>query len=147
MMMMEMMMMMMIIMIIIIIMHRCDAIIVTNVVPDSPTGRSELWVANVGDSRCILARADGSRRGIRVVEMSKDHKPDDRRERERIHGLGGFCEPSRAGPRGPFMGPSRAWVRRQQEGGACMTCVHDMRARRHPLQPTVRHRHTAIGRV
>lgn len=87
----------------------------------------ELIVANVGDSRCIVGRSGnrvvggGGGHGLRAVEMSRDHKPDDRREMERIHGLGGFCEPSRAGPRGPYMGPSRAWVRRQQEGGLAMS--------------------------
>lgn len=42
-----------------------------------------LWVANAGDSRCIVCR-DG-----KVVEMSFDHKPEDEIEFERIKKAGG----------------------------------------------------------
>jgi len=41
--------------------------------------QSKLYVANAGDSRAIVACADGS-----VVEMSEDHKPDLPSERKRI---------------------------------------------------------------
>ncbi|XP_071439168.1 protein phosphatase ppm-1.G [Hetaerina americana] len=43
----------------------------------------ELYVANAGDSRCIL-----SRKG-RAVDMSVDHKPEDDAESERIREAGG----------------------------------------------------------
>jgi len=43
------------------------------------TDNNKLYVANVGDSRAIVACADGS-----VVEMSQDHKPDLPSERKRI---------------------------------------------------------------
>ena len=39
---------------------------------------SKLYVANVGDSRCVLCRAG------KTVEMSKDHKPEDEIEIARI---------------------------------------------------------------
>ncbi len=46
--------------------------------------RSEtLFVANAGDSRCVLCR-DG-----KAVDMSVDHKPEDDEERERIEKAGG----------------------------------------------------------
>mmetsp|Transcript_24982 Transcript_24982/g.59454 ORF Transcript_24982/g.59454 Transcript_24982/m.59454 type:complete len:324 (-) Transcript_24982:110-1081(-) len=46
-----------------------------------------LWVANAGDSRCVLSRA-----GV-VEPMSRDHKPSDPAELERINKAGGFvCE-------------------------------------------------------
>ena len=43
----------------------------------------DLYVANVGDSRCVMAREGGSGR-LDAVAMSDDHKPDRRDERERI---------------------------------------------------------------
>ena len=49
---------------------------------------SELTVANVGDSRCVLCR-----NGI-ALEMSVDHKPEDKPELDRINKAGGkvTCE-------------------------------------------------------
>lgn len=43
----------------------------------------QLWVANAGDSRCIVCR------GGKVVEMSFDHKPEDELEFNRIQKAGG----------------------------------------------------------
>jgi protein phosphatase 1G len=42
-----------------------------------------LFVANAGDSRCIVCR-DG-----KAIEMSADHKPEDQPEMERIEKAGG----------------------------------------------------------
>ena len=43
----------------------------------------DLYVANAGDSRCIVCR-DG-----KAIEMSFDHKPEDELERNRINKAGG----------------------------------------------------------
>lgn len=43
----------------------------------------ELYVANAGDSRCVVCR-DG-----KAIEMSYDHKPEDEPERQRINKAGG----------------------------------------------------------
>jgi len=43
----------------------------------------KLFVANAGDSRCVLCR-DGV-----AVELSFDHKPEDDSERTRIEAAGG----------------------------------------------------------
>ena len=43
-----------------------------------------LYVANAGDSRCVLGRAG------RAIEMSIDHKPDMEEERNRITAAGGY---------------------------------------------------------
>ena len=51
--------------------------------------RNTLYVANAGDSRCILCR-DG-----RAIELSEDHKPDLPRERDRIIKAGGSVEDGR----------------------------------------------------
>jgi len=44
---------------------------------------NQLFVANAGDSRCVLCR-DGQ-----AVNMSDDHKPEDPDEQERIVNAGG----------------------------------------------------------
>ncbi|CAH1773594.1 unnamed protein product [Owenia fusiformis] len=48
---------------------------------------NELYVANAGDSRCVL-----SRNGV-AMEMSFDHKPEDEIELKRIHAAGGEVTP------------------------------------------------------
>jgi len=59
----------------------CTAVVAALVMKN---GLSTLYVANAGDSRCVL-----SRNGI-AAEMSKDHKPTDPEERARIVNAGGF---------------------------------------------------------
>jgi serine/threonine protein phosphatase PrpC len=51
---------------------------------NAPTIVRTLITANVGDSRAVLARG-----GTTVLELSRDHKPDDPVERSRIHRRGG----------------------------------------------------------
>jgi len=62
--------------------------------PGCPGGRYALRVGNIGDSRVVLGRADGS-----VVEgtgsdgsITTDHKPDNPSERERIERTGGHVQ-------------------------------------------------------
>ncbi|KAK3092100.1 hypothetical protein FSP39_025155 [Pinctada imbricata] len=43
----------------------------------------QIVVANVGDSRCVVSR------GGKALDLSFDHKPEDKEERERIEGAGG----------------------------------------------------------
>lgn len=45
--------------------------------------QKHLYVANAGDSRCIVCR-DG-----KAIDMSEDHKPEDENERRRIEKAGG----------------------------------------------------------
>lgn len=49
----------------------------------------KLYVANAGDSRCILSRAGES------VAMSRDHKPQDADEMARIYKAGGYVDAGR----------------------------------------------------
>eukprot|EP00056_Hartaetosiga_gracilis_P013055 m.212909 g.212909 ORF g.212909 m.212909 type:complete len:837 (-) comp13788_c0_seq1:262-2772(-) len=73
-----------------------------------------LYVANVGDSRCVL----GHRRNghFHAVALSRDHKPDDRFEMQRIQRAGGRVEPTRVLGIG-FQGPPRVWKTPQRIGG------------------------------
>ena len=51
--------------------------------------RNKLYVANAGDSRCVLCR-DG-----RAIELSIDHKPELPQERDRITKAGGYVDDGR----------------------------------------------------
>ena len=43
------------------------------------------YIANVGDSRCIMS-IDA---GLKTAVVTRDHKPDCDKERKRIHAAGG----------------------------------------------------------
>jgi len=47
----------------------------------------ELYVANAGDSRCVVSRAG------KALDMSVDHKPEDKPESDRINKAGGRVTP------------------------------------------------------
>ena len=72
------------------------------------------YVANLGDSRafaavdsCVAVReaagtaapapGDSSGSGLRAISLSKDHSPEDAKERRRIMAAGGFVEAGRVG--------------------------------------------------
>ena len=44
---------------------------------------SDLYVANAGDSRCVVCKGD------KAIDMSIDHKPEDEIEMDRISKAGG----------------------------------------------------------
>ena len=49
---------------------------------------NELFVAWVGDSRAVLAVRQTNHK-LKAVDISRDHKPEDRREKRRIQSMGG----------------------------------------------------------
>ncbi|EER20399.1 protein phosphatase 2C, putative [Perkinsus marinus ATCC 50983] len=55
----------------------------------SPTGSQCLYVAHVGDSRCVLAQRNPTNGGLVAVDLTQDHKPDLPLERARIIARGG----------------------------------------------------------
>lgn len=57
------------------------------------TGRT-LFVANCGDSRAVMARGSASLDDLVAADLSRDHKPDDPAESERITAMGGFVQPA-----------------------------------------------------
>lgn len=51
--------------------------------------KSKIYVANSGDSRCVLCKNG------KAIDMSEDHKPDNPKEKERIEKAKGFVEDNR----------------------------------------------------
>jgi len=56
---------------------------------------SSIFVANAGDSRCVLIRQDPHNDRFVAVALSQDHKPESQEERDRIEALGGFVTESK----------------------------------------------------
>lgn len=50
---------------------------------------TEIYVSNVGDSRCVLTE------GTSTYDLSDDHKPDNEDEQIRITDAGGFVQDGR----------------------------------------------------
>ena len=70
-----------------------------------PRARPQIWVACVGDSRCVKGtRIAGDSREWRCTELSTDQRPDAPAEKARIEGCGGFVSPSSR-----EYGPARVW--------------------------------------
>ena len=82
-----------------------------------------LLVANVGDSRAVLGRADPSGR-IVAKDLSIDQKPDAPAERARIEGGGGQVHPSIV-PGAGYVGPARVWDPSRRFGLACSRSMGD----------------------
>lgn len=64
---------------------------------------SKMYVANVGDSRAVMAKkshspTESQETGLIAKALTRDHKPDDPDERARIESWGGFvCPPHEEG--------------------------------------------------
>lgn len=67
-----------------------------------------LYVANIGDSRCVICRQNDSGE-LQAIGLSIDQKPDHPKEKARILKAGGRVEPL-PGPPGEDCGPSRVWL-------------------------------------
>lgn len=73
--------------------------------------------ANVGDSRAIIGRFNEV---WYPVELSRDHKPNEKYEKYRIEQLGGRVEPYKESD-GNFIGPDRVWLQHEQLPGLAMS--------------------------
>lgn len=69
--------------------------------------------ANSGDSRAFLSTGNG------VKNLSYDHKPDNKEEKERILLCGGRVHPIKE--HGKFVGPSRVWIKSGEYPGLAMS--------------------------
>ena len=82
---------------------------------------NKVWCANVGDSRTLLIRQDPKNLdGCQVRALSRDHKPDDPYEAERIRLSNGRIEAYKD-ERGNKIGPLRVWLPRDDVPGLAMT--------------------------
>lgn len=54
---------------------------------------NDYWIANCGDSRAVMARRKPDN-SLVAFDLSRDHKPDDPLEKERIYAWGGFVSPA-----------------------------------------------------
>jgi len=77
-----------------------------------------MYVANIGDSRCVLARKNGNM--VEAVALSNDQKPENPDEKARILRAGGRVEPL-PGPPGEDCGPPRVWLAEVDVPGLAMS--------------------------
>lgn len=78
----------------------------------------DVYVANVGDTRAVLASEEGGR--VRGKALTQDHTPALPGEKERIYARGGEVAPAMY-PGVGHAGPPRVWQRGQVAGGLCVT--------------------------
>lgn len=81
--------------------------------------KNQLLCANVGDSRCILVK-QGEVNKWSVIPLSRDHKPQDEEEAQRIVEAGGRIESFKAKD-GQYLGPLRVWLKEENSPGLAMT--------------------------
>lgn len=77
----------------------------------------QIYVANIGDSRCVLARENPNGSTPITIALSNDHKPDSPGEMERILAAGGRVCPIP----GMDSGPNRVWLSEIDEPGLAMS--------------------------
>lgn len=81
--------------------------------------QKEFYVANIGDSRCVMAqKVDGGK--VKAKDLSEDHKPESPGEKERIIAAGGRVE-TLPGPPGEDCGPFRVWLHEVDVPGLAMS--------------------------
>lgn len=81
---------------------------------------SMLYIANIGDSRAVLASRSGDTDKLKCIPLSNDHKPDLPGEKERILSRGGRVETLK-GPPGVDCGPYRVWLSKANIPGLAMS--------------------------
>jgi len=79
----------------------------------------KLIIANVGDSRCVLGSCT-SKGEWKFENLSKDHKPNDKEEAERIKKHGGRIK-AMTDDDGHFIGPLRVYMKDKELPGLAMT--------------------------
>ena len=79
---------------------------------------TRLWCANVGDSRAIIGKFKNN--SWVPLALSRDHKPDLPKEKERILASGGRVDTFRD-PYGNQVGPYRVWLKDENVPGLAMS--------------------------
>ena len=78
-----------------------------------------LIVPNIGDSRAVLGRYDKMTGKYKAIDLSRDHKPTEKDEAERIYENDGRIQPFIED--GEFVGPQRVWIKDEEVPGLAMT--------------------------
>lgn len=86
---------------------------------------NKLYIANVGDSRAILIKSIQDINGAEseecsAIALTRDHKPDDPNEAERIIKNNGRID-SYHDQHGNPLGPLRVWLKNEDIPGLAMT--------------------------
>jgi serine/threonine protein phosphatase PrpC len=74
-----------------------------------------IYTACAGDSRACIGRRDPDTGKLEAIPLSKDQKPDDPDERQRIHSMGGYVSEESW-----FDGPARVWITKNFGPGLAM---------------------------
>ena len=74
---------------------------------------------NIGDSRAVLARYDPNSNKYIAIELTRDHKPTELDEKQRILENDGRIQPFVED--GEFVGPERIWIKEEEVPGLAMT--------------------------
>ena len=82
---------------------------------------SKLIVPNIGDSRAVLGRYNISNKTWSAIDLSRDHKPTEKDEADRILKNGGRIKPFTDDETGEFIGPQRVWIKEDDVPGLAMT--------------------------
>ena len=78
---------------------------------------TKLICPNIGDSRAVLAKINNN--NLIAVNLSRDHKPTEKDEANRIYENEGRIQPFIE--EGEFIGPERVWVKEDDVPGLAMT--------------------------
>lgn len=81
----------------------------------------KIFIANVGDSRAIIARSTPQdMQNVSAEPLTNDHKPDDPAEAAVIHANNGRIDSYRDSQGNP-LGPLRVWLKTEDIPGLAMT--------------------------
>ena len=80
----------------------------------------KLIVPNIGDSRAVMGRLINKEKNeYKAIELSRDHKPTEKDEAQRIIENDGRIQPFTED--GEFVGPERVWIKEEEVPGLAMT--------------------------
>ena len=79
----------------------------------------KLICPNIGDSRAVLARYNKNEKKYIAIDLTRDHKPTELDEKQRIIENDGKIQPFIED--GEFVGPERIWIKEEDIPGLAMT--------------------------
>ena len=82
---------------------------------------TKLICANIGDSRAVISRYNAQSKKWSSFDLTRDHKPTEPDEAERIRNNGGRIQPFTDEDTGEPIGPQRVWIMDDDVPGLAMT--------------------------